>query len=231
MLGGGRRRQPGARRSGRQCQRGEGPRPSGGLPTGHLSGCDSAPRRRRASGFPPPLHPQTGTPLQNKGPDEHTILTVNGRISLKRRRYAAADVGSCTLWIAGWTALKTIEPGPARDGLPAQPGLAELRQGRREPGTDAQVHVSGELLRQVVESEGKAIQAAARAGSCPWTGAQATSRRWTRRGADGAYACLPGQRRGHGAQDDRRGETETAQADQGQAQSCGRKRRPLPKAR
>ena len=29
-------------------------------------------------------------PLQNKGPDEHTILTINGRISLSRRRYAAA---------------------------------------------------------------------------------------------------------------------------------------------
>ena len=45
--------------------------------------------------FSPSPPPKTGTPLQNKGPDEHTILTVNGRISLSRRRYAAAGVGSC----------------------------------------------------------------------------------------------------------------------------------------
>ena len=31
---------------------------------------------------PPPLRPQTGSPLQNKGPDERTVLTVNGRITL-----------------------------------------------------------------------------------------------------------------------------------------------------
>src|SRR5947209_20603856 len=49
------------------------------------------PRKRL---FPPPLHPQTGTPLQNKGPADHTILTINGRITLSRRRYAAAGVGS-----------------------------------------------------------------------------------------------------------------------------------------
>ena len=36
----------------------------------------SMPRKRL---FPPPLHPQTAKPLQNKGSDEHTILTVNGR--------------------------------------------------------------------------------------------------------------------------------------------------------
>ena len=49
------------------------------------------PRKRL---FPPPLHPETAKPLQNKGADEHTILTINGRISLSRRRYAAPGVGS-----------------------------------------------------------------------------------------------------------------------------------------
>src|SRR5262245_8069438 len=45
--------------------------------------------------FPPPAHPTTGKPLQNKGPEEHTILTVNGRLTLNRRRYGAPDVCSC----------------------------------------------------------------------------------------------------------------------------------------
>ena len=32
--------------------------------------------------------------MQNKGRDDRTLLTLNGRISLSRRRYAAAGVGS-----------------------------------------------------------------------------------------------------------------------------------------
>src|SRR5206468_6584272 len=61
---------------------------------------NSAPTPRKRL-FPPPLHPHTGRPLPNKGPAEHTILTVNGRISLSRRRYAAPGVGSCCP-LDGW---------------------------------------------------------------------------------------------------------------------------------
>src|SRR5262249_56325350 len=53
---------------------------------------DSRPRKRLS---PPPQHPTTGKPLQNKGPEEYTVLTINGRLTLSRRRYSAADVGSC----------------------------------------------------------------------------------------------------------------------------------------
>src|SRR5262249_36506121 len=51
----------------------------------------STPRKRL---FPPPQHPHTQRPLQNKGLEEHTLLTINGRITLWRRRYAALDLGS-----------------------------------------------------------------------------------------------------------------------------------------
>ena len=58
--------------------------------------------------FSPPLHPQTGTPLQNKGPDEHTILTVNGRISLSPAAMPRPASAVVTPSIPGWTALKTV---------------------------------------------------------------------------------------------------------------------------
>src|SRR5207237_2268018 len=133
--------------------------------------CNSAPTpRKRLS--PPPLHPQTGLPLQNKGPDEHTILTVNGRISLSRRRYAAPGVGS-SYPLDAW--LDRVE-----DSLSL--GLRELAcrlnlasrnfdKAAANLGRAAQVHLSGEFLRQVVESEGKAVQTAAQAGELPidWT--------------------------------------------------------------
>ena len=40
--------------------------------------------RKRLS--PPPKHPQTDKPLQNKGPEAFSVLTVNDRIVLSRRR-------------------------------------------------------------------------------------------------------------------------------------------------
>src|SRR5262245_63608331 len=38
---------------------------------------------------PPSGHPTSGKPSQNKGPEEYTALTINGRLTLRRRRYAA----------------------------------------------------------------------------------------------------------------------------------------------
>src|SRR6516165_7952442 len=51
----------------------------------------SMPRKRL---FPPPSHPQTGKRLQSKGPEPFSVLTVNGRLVLARRRYFARDLGS-----------------------------------------------------------------------------------------------------------------------------------------
>src|SRR5207253_9567706 len=51
----------------------------------------SMPRKRL---FPPPTHPHTGKRFLNKGPEPVSVLTVNGRICLFRRRYFAKDVGS-----------------------------------------------------------------------------------------------------------------------------------------
>jgi hypothetical protein len=103
--------------------------------------------------------------LQNKGPEEHTVLTVNGRITLFRRRYSGPGAGShCPL--DSW--LDRLEDTVSL-------GLRELacRLNLASPNFDkaaanlaraAQVPLSGEFLRQIVESEGKAIQSAAQAG-------------------------------------------------------------------
>src|SRR5262245_40191526 len=56
--------------------------------------CSEHPRPRKRL-FPPPRHPATGKPLHNKGPEGHTVLTVNGRITLSRHRYYGPGVGSC----------------------------------------------------------------------------------------------------------------------------------------
>ncbi len=183
--------------------------------------------------FPPPLHPQTGTPLQNKGPDEHTLLTVNGRISLSRRRYAAAGVGS-SYPLDSWL-------DRAEDSLSL--GLRELAcrlnlasrnfdKAAENLGRAAQVHLSGEFLRQVVESEGKAVQAAAQAGKLPldWSASDCpaldkegapTERSRVYLGSDGVM--VP-----HVTDAEKRTRRERIKA---KRRRGGRKRRPLPKAR
>jgi len=118
--------------------------------------------------FPPPKHPQTQKPLQNKGPDEHSILTVNGRIRISRRRYSAPGVGS-SFPLDAW--IDRIE-----DSISL--GLREMvcRLNLASPNFDkaaenveraAQIQLSGEFLRQIVESEGKAVQVVAQAGKLP----------------------------------------------------------------
>jgi hypothetical protein len=87
---------------------------------------------------------------------------------LSRRRYAAPGAGSAHP-LDAWL-------DRAEDSLSL--GLRELacRLNLASPNFDkaaenlgraAQVHLSGEFLRQVVESEGKAVQAAARSGELP----------------------------------------------------------------
>jgi hypothetical protein len=194
--------------------------------------CNSAPTPRKRL-FPPPLHPQTGKPLQNKGPAEHTILTVNGRISLSRRRYADAGVGS-SYPLDAWL-------DRAEDSLSL--GLRELAcrlnlasrnfdKAAENLGRAAQVYLSGEFLRQVVESEGKAVQAAAQAGrlaldwqadACPALDSegQPTERSRIYLGSDGVM--VP-----HVTDAEKRTRRDRTKA---KRRRCGQKRRALPKAK
>ncbi len=99
-------------------------------------------------------------------------------------------------------------------------------------GRAAQVYLSGEFLRQVVESEGKAVQAAAKAGQLPidWTASdcpaldsneQPTERSRIYLGSDGVM--VP-----HITQKEKQTRRDRTKA---KRRRCGKKRRALPKAR
>jgi hypothetical protein len=99
-------------------------------------------------------------------------------------------------------------------------------------GRAAQVYLSGEFLRQVVESEGKAVGAAAKAGKLPidWTATDCpaldkegkpTTRSRVYLGSDGVM--VP-----HVTEKEKRTRRERTKA---KRRRCGKKRRPLPKAR
>jgi hypothetical protein len=171
--------------------------------------------------------------LQNKGPAEHTVLTVNGRITLSRRRYAGPGVGS-THPLDAW--LDRAEDSLSRGlrELACRLNLASRNfdKAAENLGRAAQVHLSGEFLRQVVESEGKAVQAAARAGtlSVDWTASdcpaldkegQPTERSRIYLGSDGVM--VP-----HVTDKEKRTRRDRIKA---KRRRCGKKRRTLPKAK
>ncbi len=171
--------------------------------------------------------------MQNKGSAEHTILTVNGRITLSRRRYAARGVGS-SYPLDAWL-------DRAEDSLSL--GLRELAcrlnlaarnfdKAAENLGRAAQVYLSGEFLRQVVESEGKAVLAAAQAGTlaidwqataCPALDpeGQPTERSRIYLGTDGVM--VP-----HVTDAEKSTRRERSKA---KRRRCGQKRRALPKAK
>lgn len=188
------------------------------------------PRKRL---FPPPPHPQTGKPLQNKGTDEHTVLTVNGRISLSRRRYAAPGAGS-SYPLDSWLdrAEDSLSLGLREMACRLNLASRNFEKAAENLGRAAQVHLSGEFLRQVVESEGKAVQTAARAGRLPldWTAGDCpaldkegrpTTRSRIYLGSDGVM--VP-----HITDKEKRTRRQRTKA---KRRRCGKRRRPLPRAK
>ena len=171
--------------------------------------------------------------MQNKGSDEHTILTVNGRISLSRRRYAVPGSGS-SYPLDAWLdrAEDSISLGLRELACRLNLASRNFDKAADNLGRAAQVHLSGEFLRQVVESEGKAVLAAAQAGKlaidwqasdCPALDQEGQPTEHSRiyLGSDGVM--VP-----HVTDAEKRTRRERSKA---KRRRCGQKRRALPKAK
>lgn len=129
---------------------------------------------RRKPLFPPPHNPQTGKRLANKGRQPRTILTVNGRIRLLRR-----------WWHSGATASlapadevidrrgETVTAGVREMACRENQGITSFDKAAENLARLAQLKLSGEQLRQLVEGEGRRVQALQQAATLPtaWTAA------------------------------------------------------------
>jgi len=179
------------------------------------------------------VHPQTGAPLPNKGPAERTILTVNGRIRVARRRYAAAGQGSCHP-LDGWLdrAEDSISLGLRELACRLNLASRSFEAAAENLGRAASVPLSGELLRQVVESEGKAVQAAAKALELPvdWQADDCPALDSQGRPTEGSrvYLGCDGVMVPHVTNEEKRTRRERTKA---KRRRCGKRRRPLPVAK
>jgi hypothetical protein len=104
----------------------------------------------------PPVDPQTQRPKQDKGRDGHDLLTVNGRVRIRRKHYYSRSEGTTTPMDALLDAAEaTVSVGVrelcARVGVEAR----SFARAAENLARTAQLQISRESLRQIVEGDGK----------------------------------------------------------------------------
>lgn len=104
----------------------------------------------------PPLDPQTHRRKQDKGRTPHDLLTVNGRLRIRRKHYYGPQEGSTTpadAWLDAAEA--TVSVGVREMCSRVNTGSRSFARAAGDLKRTAQVAMSRETLRQIVESDGK----------------------------------------------------------------------------
>jgi hypothetical protein len=151
---------------------------------------------RRKPLFPPPKDQSTGKTKRNKGRQDFTVLTINGRVRLLRRRWHSPGEGTTTPldeWLD--TLESTISLGVREMACRLNGDGKNFDKAAANLARTAQVKVSGETLRVLVEAEGKRVLQAQRSGQLPldWSAADCKTKEKTTRiyvGSDGVMVPL-----------------------------------------
>jgi hypothetical protein len=146
---------------------------------------------RRKPLFPPPKDPSTGKNHHNKGRQDYTILTINGRVRLWRRRWYSPGAGTTTpldAWVDAVEA--SISLGVREMACRLNGDSKNFDKAAANLARTAQIDVSGETLRTLVETEGTKVVQAQRSAQLPvgWSAAECATAAGTTRvyfGSDG----------------------------------------------
>jgi hypothetical protein len=123
----------------------------------------------------PPVDKGSGQRLLSKGPEPRSTLTVNGRVSLIRKRLYLKGQGSRSPLDALVDAAEATVSVATRDLCVRLNGNSQsFERANENLKAAAQLQMSGEKLRQVVESEGKRVLALEASGQLGpvWMAAQ-----------------------------------------------------------
>ena len=112
---------------------------------------------RRKPLFPPPHHPTTGKRLADKGRQSRTVLTINGRIKTYRRWWHGSQAGSVVPVDAIVDPKATGSRRGGGDDLPRELPSTSFERAAAALHRLAQVKLSGERLRQLVEAAGREV--------------------------------------------------------------------------
>jgi hypothetical protein len=108
--------------------------------------------------FPPPKDRGTGKAKHNKGRQDFTVLTINGRVRLWRRRWHSPGDGSEAPLDAWLDAVESsISLGVREMACRLNGDGKNFDKAAANLARTAQVQLSGETLRVLVEAEGKRV--------------------------------------------------------------------------
>jgi hypothetical protein len=151
---------------------------------------------RRKPLFPPPKDARTGKTKRNKGRQDFSVLTINGRVQLWRRRWYSPDEGTTTP-LDSWLDIieGTISLGVREMACRLNGDGKNFDKAAANLARTAQITLSGETLRRLVESEGKRVLQAQRSGrlAVDWSAADCQTEEKTTRvyfGSDGVMVPL-----------------------------------------
>jgi hypothetical protein len=104
----------------------------------------------------PPVDRQTGRRKEAKGSHEHDLLTVNGRVRIRRKHYHSRPEGTTTLADALLDAAEaTVSVGVREMCSRLNTDAKSFARAAENLKRTAQLEISRETLRQIVESDGK----------------------------------------------------------------------------
>lgn len=100
----------------------------------------------------------TATPKEDKGRSEHRILTINGHVSIDRRHYHCPSEGTSTPSDAMLDAVEaTVSLGVREMCVRVNADSKSFDRAAAILGRTAQLSLSGEALRKIVECDGKLV--------------------------------------------------------------------------
>src|SRR5512136_554638 len=104
----------------------------------------------------PPVDRHTGRRKEEKGSDGHELLTVNGRVRIRRKHYHSPGEGTTTPVDALLDAAEaTVSVGVREMCSRLNAGAGSFDRASENLARTAQLRISRETLRQIVESDGK----------------------------------------------------------------------------
>lgn len=116
----------------------------------------------------PPVDRQTGRRKQDKGSHEHDLLTVNGRVRIRRKHYHSDPEGTTTLVDALLDkAEATVSVGVREMCSRLNTDAKSFARAAENLKRTAQLQISRETLRQIVENDGKLALSLSDSGRLP----------------------------------------------------------------
>jgi len=177
------------------------------------------------------MDPTAPKRFRNKGQQDYSVLTINGRLVLRRTRWHSPLHGSIAIIDAYLDQTeRTISVGVREMACRLNASSANFDLAAENLQRTAQIHTSGETLRNLVEAEGRKVIKAQQQGKLPitWSATDCSTRLDGTVGPARVYLGSDGVQIPMVSDQEKKARRKLIRA---KRRRCGRKCRPLPRAK